>query len=146
MRFLFIALSGIAGTLLMSAVMTLIHRSNWANADMIRALGSYVTRRYENALAPGLVIHLASGILFAFPYTVALGLINATSSAGLILGGGLLGLVHGFAMSFILLAAVSEKHPVEQFRGAGLEVGVAHIVGHVFYGLGVGVVYAQLLA
>jgi hypothetical protein len=41
-------------------------------------------------------------------------------------------------MSFVLMAVVAERHPVERFRSAGPEVGAAHILGHVAYGLGVG--------
>lgn len=36
------------------------------------------------------------------------------------------------------MALVAERHPVEKFRRAGPEVAAAHIVGHVAYGLGVG--------
>ncbi len=41
-------------------------------------------------------------------------------------------------------AIVSDKHPLEEFRGADFEVAVAHIVGHVAYGVGVGLVVAVL--
>ena len=64
--------AGVFGTALMSVLMTVIHRSGWANADMIRALGGCFTRDYERALAPGLLIHFVSGTLFAFPYAVIL--------------------------------------------------------------------------
>jgi hypothetical protein len=40
-------------------------------------------------------------------------------------------------MVFILMA-MAEKHPVEQFRVAGPAVGWAHVVGHMAYGIGVG--------
>ena len=51
-----------------------------------------------------------------------------------------MGFVHGFVISFVLIAVVAGRHPVEQFRSAGFEVAAAHIVGHVAYGLGVGLV------
>jgi uncharacterized membrane protein YagU involved in acid resistance len=136
--------AGMAGMAAMTLVMTVIHRAGWANADMIRALGSCFTRRYENALLPGLVIHVVSGVAFAFPYALVLsgvGLTNSLATAGL---GALIGFVHGFAMSFILVAVVAEKHPLEQFRNAGFEVAAAHIVGHITYGVGVGAVVGML--
>lgn len=145
MNVLAIAVSGIAGTALMSLLMTIIHRSQWANADMVRALGGLITKRYENALLPGLLIHFLSGIVFAFPYALVLGLLDNPSIVVLTLAGALLGFVHGFAVSFVLLAAVSERHPLPMFRTAGFEVALAHIVGHIAYGAGVGVVLGFLM-
>jgi hypothetical protein len=42
-------------------------------------------------------------------------------------------------MSFVLLS-VAERHPVERFRKASIEIGAAHVVGHIGYGAGVGAV------
>jgi hypothetical protein len=55
-----------------------------------------------------------------------------------------LGTFHGAAMSFILMALVADTHPVERFRTAGVEVAAAHVVGHVVYGMGVGLVAGWL--
>jgi hypothetical protein len=49
-----------------------------------------------------------------------------------------MGLVHGLVVALALLAVVTKRHPVERFRNAEFEVAVAHIVGHVAYGFGVG--------
>jgi hypothetical protein len=43
-------------------------------------------------------------------------------------------------MSFILVIAVAEHHPLPEFREAGFTVAVAHVVGHVVYGALVGLV------
>ena len=107
---------------------------------MIRALGSLVTRRYGGSFGWGLVIHLLSGMLFAIPYTAILGGLGPMGllmSAGL---GGIMGLFHGFVMSLVLLGVVTERHPLKRFQKAGFEVAIAHIVGHVAYGIAVGVV------
>ena len=136
--------AGLVGTSFMSVLMTFIHRSGWANAVMIRALGSLFTRRSENALLPGLLVHFVSGILFAFAYAFIISGLELPSVASSMGVGCLLGLVHGIAMSFILLAVMSEKHPLPQYREAGIDVGVAHIAGHVFYGAGVGIIAGAL--
>lgn len=136
--------AGFVGATSMSLVMGAVHATGYANADMIRALGSLVTRRSEGAFGWGLAIHLVSGMLFAIPYTMVLGGMPEKSllmSAGL---GGLMGLAHGLVMSLVLLGVVTERHPLERFRGAGFEVATAHIVGHVAYGIGVGVVAGAL--
>ena len=131
-------LAGLGATSVMSFVMTVIHRAEWANADMIRALGSCVTRSYEKALGWGLAIHFTGGLLFAFPYAIVL---SAFANQGILLSvgmGALMGLVHGLVMSIALLAVVSEKHPLPQFQKADFEVAVAHIAGHIVYGMAMG--------
>jgi len=134
--------AGFVGTTCMTAVMTFIHRAGWANGDMIRALGSLVTKSYHNAIAPGLAIHLTSGCLFAIPYTFILRALPVQSTFAYLVVGTALGVFHGVAMSFVLLATVSEKHPLDQFRNAGFDVAAAHVAGHVAYGLAVGAVAA----
>ena len=62
------------------------------------------------------MIHVASGVAFAFPYVIVLTGLNLPI-AGTIGLGALIGFVHGFVMSFLLIAAVAEKHPLEQFQG-----------------------------
>ena len=130
--------AGIGGAAAMSLLMMVIHRSRWANADMIRALGGFVTRGHERAVPWGVAIHLASGVIFAFVYAAAMSLLEISSVAGCAGIGSLMGLFHGFAMSFILIAVVSEKHPLPEFREAGFDVGIAHIAGHIAYGAVVG--------
>ena len=141
---LIVILAGIAGTVLMNAVMWFIHRSGWANADMVRALGSLVTRKYENSLAPGLTMHFTAGCLFAIPYLLIVRTIGTANFAEIVDICGAIGLFHGASMSFVLMALVSQTHPVERFRTAGVEVAAAHVAGHLAYGIGVGIVAAAM--
>jgi hypothetical protein len=134
--------AGVVGAILMSIVMGLIHRSELANADMIRALGSLLTRSLHNAFPIGLLIHLAAGALFAIPYTYILRASGIEAAFPLIVVGAAIGLFHGAAMSFVLLAVVAERHPLDEFRKAGFEVAAAHVAGHLAYGLGVGLAWA----
>ncbi len=136
--------AGIFGTVGMTVVMYFIHRSGWANGDMIRALGSLVTKSYENSVAPGLLIHLTAGCVFAVPYTFVMNAGPVNLAVGYVGIGAALGVFHGAAMSFVLLALVADNHPVERFRGVGFEVAAAHVVGHVAYGAGVGAVWAMV--
>lgn len=144
MNFLETIAAGVVGTAVMTFVMSFVHERGWATADMIRALGSAATGSYERSFKPGLLIHFASGIVFAFPYVLILGGIALPSVWGTIGVGALIGFVHGFVMSFVLVAAVAEKHPLEQFRRAGFEVAAAHVLGHVSYGIGVATIAALL--
>jgi hypothetical protein len=137
-------LAGIVGTALMSVVLTIIHRAEWANADMIRAVGSLVTRRYENSLKPGLLLHFSAGAFFAFPYVILMRGTGIEPIGAMVGLGFLLGLFHGVVMSYAMLALVAENHPIERFRDPGFEVAAAHVVGHLVYGIGVGAVVALL--
>jgi hypothetical protein len=129
--------AGIAGTIFMSVVMWFIHERRWANADMIRAVGSMVTKRYDNALVPGLLLHIAAGCIFGLIYLYIMRATGITNWFVLMQIGLAIGTMHGAAMVFILMA-MAEKHPVEQFRVAGPAVGWAHVIGHMAYGTGVG--------
>jgi hypothetical protein len=129
--------AGLTGTVFMSLVMWFIHERGWANADMIRAVGSFVTKRYDNALLPGLLLHFAAGCIFAVFYVYIMRATGITNWFVLMQIGLAIGTMHGAAMVFILMA-MAEKHPLEQFRTAGPAVGWAHVVGHMAYGTGVG--------
>jgi hypothetical protein len=141
---LIVIVAGFVGTALMIGVMWFIHRSGWANADMTRAVGSLVTRRYENSLGPGLAVNFAVGCIFAVGYLLVMRSVGPQSIAAATAVGGALGALHGCAMAFILMALVAETHPVERFRTAGPDVAAAHVAGHVAYGIGVGIVAGLL--
>lgn len=133
-------LAGILGTAGMTFFMWLIHRSGLANADMMRAIGSLYTRSYEKSLLPGFIIHFGIGSILAFLYTAFLSIFYLKSVIAITGLGGMLGLFHGLVVSLALVALVAEHHPLEHFQKAGSEVVVAHMVGHVIYGLIVGAV------
>jgi uncharacterized membrane protein YagU involved in acid resistance len=133
-------IAGLIGTGGMTLAMWLIQKSGMANADMVRAIGSIFTRNLDESLTPGLIIHFIIGSLIAFIYVILISLFHPTSVGATIGTGAMIGLFHGVAFSFLLVVAVAEHHPIEQFRNAGLEVALAHLVGHVIYGLLVGTV------
>ena len=143
MFLLLVIVAGLTGTLCMSLVMWFIHDRGWANADMIRAVGSLLTRRYQNSLLPGLVLHAAAGCIFAIGYVLVIRSVGIASALVIMEVGLAIGAFHGAAMVFIMMA-VAEKHPVEHFQKAGPQVGWAHMAGHIAYGGGVGLAIALL--
>jgi uncharacterized membrane protein YagU involved in acid resistance len=136
---LIVVAAGITGTVLMTGIMWFIHRAGWANADMTRAVGSLVTRRYEKSLVPGIVLHFGAGCVFAIPYLLIVRTLGNITFLEHVLVCAAIGVFHGAAMIFVLMA-IAESHPVERFRTAGVEVAGAHVVGHIAYGIGVGIV------
>jgi hypothetical protein len=138
--FILTIVAGIVGTSGMSLAMWAITKSGMANAAMVRAIGSMFTKSYDESLKPGLIIHYISGILFAFLYVILISIFAPTSVAGVISIGAMIGLFHGVAFAFLLVIMVAEHHPLEQYRSAGFEVAIAHLAGHVIYGILVGLV------
>ncbi|MGE0172868.1 MAG: hypothetical protein AB7T49_08790 [Oligoflexales bacterium] len=149
--FLIVLLAGVAGTLAMTIFMYVCHWSKFANGDMVRAIGSIFTKKYENSFVPGLAVHFTNGILFAFIYYYAwqrLGILGAAETTDMNvmpLIGLMTGFVHGFVVSFSLVVAVAEHHPLEQFRRVGFAVALVHVLGHVVYGLVVALVLSRML-
>lgn len=133
-------LSGIIGTAGMTLVMWAITKSGIAHADMIRAIGSIFTRSYKDSVIPGIIIHFGVGIIIAFFYVIIISILTPASTLKTVGAGVMIGLFHGVVFSFLLVVTVAEHHPLEQFRSAGSEVAVAHLAGHIVYGLLVGIV------
>ena len=134
------ALAGIAATIIMAAVMSFIHSWEFAEADMIHALGGLVTRNEENALFIGAAIHLVSGVIFAFLYVGIWSLFPLEGMLDYLLFGILSGTFHGLVMSFLLIKVVAGRLPLERFQNAGIGLGVANLLDHVAYGVTVGAI------
>jgi hypothetical protein len=134
-------IAGIIGTSGITAFLWAIDKSGWANADMVRAVGSLFTKAYENALRVGLMVHFTAGIIISAIYLHFLSILNLPGFLSLIFIGGVIGFVHGFVFSFVMVI-MSEHHPVEKFRQTDFQVALAHILGHVIYGGLIGVTFA----
>ena len=145
MNLLIIALAGLMGTSTMLAVMSVLHTLKLANADMVRAIGSLYTRSYKGSLVPGLVIHYTVGLIFAFIYSKLIWYAPVVTPSSIIIIATFAGFVHGVIVGLALEVMVAVYHPVPQFRKAGFAVVVAHIIGHVAYGLTLGIVFAQFM-
>ena len=143
MDLVYIIICGIAGTSAMSFVMWFITKEEIANADMLRAIGSIFTDD-KSAFSTGLSIHYIFGIVLAFVYLLIISLFQPQSLWAYTGLGAMIGLFHGVAFAFLLVVVVAEHHPKESFREAGLEVALAHLGGHVVYGLAVGFVAGVL--
>jgi len=137
-------ISGIAATVVMTTLLWLIDKSGRVNTNMVRALGSALTRSIETSLFPGIFIHFLSGIIFAIFYIYALNLLQLSSLFSFVVGGGIIGFAHGFTFSF-LMVILAEHHPVEKFQNASFQVAIAHFLAHLIYGLCVGLVGGMIM-
>ena len=129
-------IAGITGTVFMSLVMWFIDERNGPTRydPRDRKHGDAALRERP---PPRNYPHVLAGGVFAVPYLLIMRAIGVTNWWVIAQIGLAIGTFHGAAMVFILMA-LSEKHPVEQFRTAGPAVGWAHVIGHMAYGAGVG--------
>jgi hypothetical protein len=138
-------LAGLVATALMSLMLYAIHWRGFAEADMLRALGSLITRQEANAMPLGAAIHLVSGVGFAFVYVICWSALPLDAFMHYLLLGVVTGFAHGLVVSFALVILVAEHHPLPRFQQAGMGVALAHLGAHVVYGLIVGIVAGSFM-
>ena len=138
---------GIAGLVAVLVMTVVIRRARYLflpETQMIRAIGSMVTKNVDTALWPGFFIHTAVGIAFAYFYSYLLHTIPEQLLAGgkgtftMMVACGLISLVQGIIVTLFLVIAVAQYHPVEQFRKLNPGDMASHVIGHFFYGITVG--------
>lgn len=136
--------TGVVATAVMTLALYLVHWGGFANADMIRALGSLLTRSERDAVVPGMFMHFINGIIFAGIYIAVLSWLPVIELQTYVLVCLLFGFAHGWVVSFALVVLVAEHHPLQRFRNVGLGVAVAHLVAHVIFGFVVGLMAGLL--
>lgn len=132
-------LGGLLGTGGMTFVLYVFDKAGLANGDMVRAVGSLITKNYENSIAPGLVVHFSSGILFSIIYTIIIDLFNPNSVEQCIAYGIAAGVFHGAVVALMLVVA-AEHHPLEKFQKATFSVAALHWGAHIVFGFIVGLI------
>jgi hypothetical protein len=133
-------IAGVFGTLGMSVFLYVISKSVYKNTDMVKALGSLVTKSLNNAFQVGISLHIISGIVFAFIYAIILAIFNVHGLSACLGGSLIIGFIHGGVVSFLLIPAVAESHPLHRFRIEGFSVAIAYWAAHIVYGLIVGII------
>lgn len=133
-------LGGILATSGMTAILYIFDKAGLVNGDMVRAVGSLITKKYENALVPGLLLHYSSGIFFSIVYALAIDLFNTVTVESSIAYGVAIGIFHGAVVALVLVVIIAEHHPLEKFQKAGVAVAVLHWAAHIVFGLIVGII------
>ncbi len=130
-------IAGLAGTLVMTLLLQIPNWIKLGNIDIIRAVGSLVTHKQEGSFLPGLILHFAAGIIFAYAYVFILSFshIPINPLTGLFLGG-----VHGAIIMLIVSITILEHHPIAYYHERGPMTGFAQLLAHMIYGLTVGTI------
>jgi hypothetical protein len=138
-------LAGIVGTVVMTLFLTVLKKMGVANADMVRALGSLLTRSYENSLKWGLILHFSAGAFFGLLYHAGVArLLQAQDTLKTVMFCTAFGIFHGAAVSLAIVVLVAEHHPLQRFRKAGFEVAAAYVIAHILFGLFTGLSLTML--
>lgn len=127
-------LGGAAAALSMNLLMKRIGKAWGEDINMVIALGSFFSGRMDNASHLGTLIHAAAGTFFGLVYALAFDAIGYLTLPGTFLLGLGIGLLHGVLVSYALMISVGERHPIEKYRRVTLQVGVLHLLGHVYFG------------
>jgi len=126
---------GLLGTLLMTLSLLLPKWLGIGNVDVIRAVGALITRKVHHAFVPGLILHLVSGIFFAYIYSFILFLSHIPFNA---MTGLLMGTLHGVVVMLLVSIMIMEHHPIAYYHKRGPMTGFAQLLAHMLYGLIVG--------
>lgn len=130
--------SGIAGTVVMTALMYAAPLMGMPKMDMIGMLGKMFTGNPSVAYPLGTLIHFMMGALFAVVYAWlwSLGIGAGTWGWGIVYG-----LVHG-AIAAMVMPMMIKMHPrpPEMQMGALAVLGI--LMGHAVFGLVVALVYS----
>lgn len=142
MDYIIPGLAGFMGTLVMTFVLRRARFLHLPETQMVRAIGSFITRDFNNALIPGTVVHLFMGTIFAYVYAALLDTIPMEQNHPffVVISCTFIGLIHGIVVTLFLIIAVAQYHPLEQFRAFKPEDTAAHVLGHLAYGLVVGLI------
>ena len=135
--------AGLIATTGITGFLWLINKTGWTNADMVRAIGSFFTKSYRNALGIGLVIHFVNGVIVAAVYLHALSILKLSNLGFEIFFGGLIGFGQGLIVSWCIIR-FDDVHPVEQFQEADYQVGIVHTLGHIVYGMLIGAAFGTM--
>jgi len=139
-----IIVSGVIATGVMSLFLTFLHRAKVANTDMVRCVGSLVTRSENYAFQTGTVLHVIFGVGFALLYALVVTFAPVSNEIGLIMVCMALGFFHGLFMALFFTIVVKEHHPLPHFRRAGFDVIIGYLLAHLIYGLSLGVCLMSL--
>lgn len=131
-------LSGIVGAIAMVAFLYALHALRVINGDMLKAVGSWMTRKDEGSLQVGLLLHLLIGALFGYIYVGIWVYVDTVRYIDFLFSGILFGFAHGVAFSIAMVILVAEHHPIPRFRKAGFGIALGHLVAHVVFGWVVG--------
>ena len=134
-------IGGLAGTAVMTLFLFIPNWVGWGRVDIIRAVGALVMHRSNKTFLPGFVIHIFSGIIFAYIYQAILFFSHIPLN---VWTGLMMGALHGSFVMLLVSIMIMEHHPIAYYHTRGPMTGFAQLLAHIIYGLVVGCVVQYL--
>lgn len=133
-------LSGLAGTLIMTALMYMAPAMGMPKMDIIGMLGTMFTPNQGAARVMGTVAHFMMGAVFAILYALLwnLGIGSSTWLWGVIFGA-----AHG-VIAMLTMPMMVKMHPRPPKMDSGAMMMVGLLAGHMVFGLVVALTYSAL--
>ncbi len=134
-------LAGLVATSVMTLLLMMPHWFGLPRVDLIRAVGSFVTKNRETAFWPGMALNFFVGIVFGYVYYWAFRFTGIPLTP---LFGAVAGAVHGAMAMLFAVVGILEHHPDKRYQQRGPMTAFAQLLGHIVYGIIVGVICYQL--
>ncbi len=137
--------AGIAGTLAMTALMTVAPMMGLPKMNVVGMLGSMITPDESTARTAGIAMHLAMGVIFALVYAFLWGQGLTIGAGSWALNGLVYGLVHG-VIAIVTMPMMMSMHPRPPEMAKGPMAMAGMLAGHIVFGLVVAGVYTMMAA
>ncbi|CAM2064323.1 hypothetical protein SCOR_03070 [Sulfidibacter corallicola] len=140
-------ISGFIGVLVMTLFLRRARFLHLPESQMVRAIGSMITKNYDTSLIPGTIVHFTVGTFFGYVYWFLLQTAPEQQhwhTMVYVAACGMMGLVHGLVVTLFLVIAVAQYHPVERFQKLTPNDMVSHVIAHLAYGITVGFFLSSL--
>lgn len=114
--------------------------------DIVRAVGSLVTQKQDNALIPGLIFYLIHGLLACYAYILIFQVLPVAAIKHNIVFAALgmgLGFNHGMIAALILGMLLS-VHPIEKLRDDRFAIAALNSAAQIIFGCIVGSLYSLI--
>lgn len=141
-----ISIAGMIATLAMSLFVLSFSRTVILPLNPLVAVGTMVTRSRSEALKAGMLIHVCLGLGAAFFYAALLKAAGFVTGMTPIAAASLIGLIHGYILSFLIVISLGENGQTPGVRKQGMTQAGVYLFAHVLFGLTLGIMFAALPA
>jgi hypothetical protein len=141
MVILLIALAGILGMTALVGTLSLVRKFKLGKVDVGFSLGSLFFRSPTSARLYGVATYYGFGLFLSGAYAILAATAPVQNTGTVLLLSFLAAIVQGLTAALVLVIT-SQNHPISKLRRVSIATAAFHAVGHVLYGLCVGLVLA----
>ena len=139
-----ISISGLIATSIMSLFVFSFSRTLLLPINPFVAVGTMVTAARSEALKAGVLLHISAGLVASFLYAFILKAIGMVTSFMPLVGAGMIGLVHSFVLSFLIVIVLGENGQTPGVRMQGMAQAGVYLVAHIIFGISLGILFMMM--